>query len=103
MKSPTATRILANMSEDSREKVRDKADQMVADHTAMILKALSVRNLTQAQLADYSGISRSHVNQILSHKRTMQIRQAKGFEKVLKILTARELLIAQIDYKLREV
>ncbi len=72
------------------------------DHSYMILKALSVKKMQQKQLAKLTRISQSHLTQIISYHRTLSVNQAKEIESALGIVSARELLHAQVDWKLTE-
>lgn len=73
------------------------------DHTTMIFKCLSLKGMSQADLSRLSKVPRVQINQILSHSRTMTVRQAVAISRVLKLPSARELLIAQVDWKLSEI
>jgi len=58
--------------------------------------------MTQAKLAKLSGIPPSALSYVITGKRTMTVNQARKFAKVLHVVTARQLLVAQVDYKLMD-
>lgn len=71
------------------------------DHADKIMVAMSARKMTTGKLAILSGIPIASILHIITRQRTMTVLNAMRIANVLKNVTARHLLIAQIDYKLK--
>ena len=71
------------------------------DHAEQIKKAMELREVDAKSLAKYSGVPLHSVYAILEKRRVMTVLNAKRIARALKNVTARELLIAQVDYQLK--
>jgi len=72
------------------------------DHAQQIKKAMAVRDINAAILGRLAGINRRTVYQIMEYKRVMSVQNAKRIAKALVIVSAKDLLIGQVEYQLNE-
>jgi len=72
------------------------------DHAEQMKKAMELRKVNAAILARRTGISKSAIYQIMDYRRTMSVQNAKKIAKALIIVSAKDLLIGQVEYQLNE-
>jgi len=72
------------------------------DHAEQIKKAMAIRDINGAILGKMTRINKTLIYQIINYKRTMSVLNAKRIAKALVIVSAKDLLIGQVEYQLNE-